>query len=63
MNKPGFDELDMEAFDTAKAKNKKKKEVIDAIKGFLTKRDVKSREIINKFRKFLSHMTDTKDID
>ena len=56
MNKLGFDELDMEAFDTAKAKtrNKKKKEVIDNIKDFLAKRNVKNRDIINKFQKYLS---------
>jgi len=56
MNKLGFDELDMEAFDTAKAKtkNKKKKEVIDDIKDFLTERNVKNTEIINKFQKYLS---------
>ena len=65
MNKLGFDELDMEAFDTAKAKtkNKKKKEVIDDIKGFLAERNVKNTEIINKFQKYLSLETDTKDIN
>ena len=62
MNKLGFDELDMEAFDTAKSKTKntKKREVIDEIKDFLAKRDGKNTEIINKFRKYLSHVTDTK---
>ncbi len=56
MNKLGFDELDMGAFDTAKAKtkNKKKKEVIDNIKDFLAKRNVKNTEIIEKFQKYLS---------
>jgi radical SAM protein with 4Fe4S-binding SPASM domain len=56
MNKLGFDELDMSAFDTAKAKtkNEKKKEVIDDIKDFLAKRNVKNTEIINKFEKYLS---------
>ncbi len=56
MNKLGFDELDMSAFDTAKAntKNEKKKEVIDDIKDFLAKRNVKNTEIINKFQKYLS---------
>ena len=56
MNKLGFDELDMEAFDTAKAKtkNKKKKEVIDDIKDFLAERNVKNTKIINKFQKYLS---------
>jgi len=60
MNKLGFDELDMEAFDTAKAKtkNKKKKEVIDDIKDFLAERNVKNTEIINKFQKYLSHVSD-----
>ena len=60
MNKLGFDKLDMEAFDTAKAKTKntKKREVIDDIKDFLAKRDGKNTEIINKFRKYLSHVTD-----
>lgn len=64
MNKLGFDELDMEAFDTAKAKtkDKKKKEVIDNIKDFLAKRNVKNRDIINKFQKYLSAETDTRDI-
>jgi hypothetical protein len=63
MNKLGFDELDMEAFDTAKAKtqNKKKKEVIDDIKDFLSKRDAKNTEIINKFQKYLS--TGTEEMD
>jgi len=63
MNKLGFDKLDMDAFDTAKAKTKntKKKEVIDDIKDFLAKRDGKNTEIINNFRKYLSHVTDTKD--
>ena len=63
-NLSGFDELDMAAFDTAKAKTKntKKKEVIDDIKDFLDKRDGKNTEIINKFRKYLSHVPDnTKD--
>lgn len=56
MNKLGFDELDMSAFDTAKAKtkNEKKKQVIDDIKNFLAKRDVKNTEIISKFQKYLS---------
>jgi len=65
MNKLGFNELNMEAFDTAKekTKNTKKKEVIDDIKDFLAKRDGKNTEIINKFRKYLSHVTDTKDIE
>ncbi|MBS1257247.1 MAG: PqqA peptide cyclase [Candidatus Scalindua arabica] len=60
MNKLGFDELDMEAFDTAKAKtkNKKKKEVIDDIKDFLAERNVKNTEIIKKFQKYLSTETD-----
>ena len=64
MNKLGFDELDMEAFDTAKAKtkNKKKKEVINDIKNFLAERNVKNTDIINKFRKYLSAETDTRDI-
>lgn len=64
MNKLGFDELDMEAFDTAKAKtkDKKKKEVIDNIKDFLAKRNVKNRDIINKFQKYLSAETDTRNI-
>lgn len=64
MNKLGFDELDMEAFDTAKAKtkDKKKKEVIDNIKDFLAKRNVKNRDIINKFQKYLSAETDIRDI-
>ena len=57
MNKLGFDELDMSAFDTAKekTKNEKKKEVIDDIKDFLAKRNVKNAEIINKFQKYLSN--------
>ncbi len=60
MNKLGFDKLDMEAFDTAKSKTKntKKREVIDDIKDFLAKREGKNTEIINKFRKYLSHVTD-----
>ncbi len=60
MNKLGFDELDMEAFDTAKAKtkNKKKKEVIEDIKDFLAERNVKNTEIIEKFQKYLSIETD-----
>ena len=65
MNKLGFDKLDMSAFDTAKAKtkNQKKKEVIDDIKDFLAKRDGKNTEIIDKFRKYLSHVTEnTKDV-
>jgi AdoMet-dependent heme synthase len=64
MNKLGFAELDMDAFDTAKAKikNKKKKEVIDDIKDFLAERNVKNTDIINKFQKYLSLETDTKDI-
>ena len=63
MNKLGFDELDMEAFDTAKSKTKntKKREVIDDIKDFLSKRDGKNTEIINKFRKYLSHVPDKND--
>jgi len=63
MNKLGFDKLDMEAFDTAKAKTKntKKKEVIDDIKDFLSKREGQNKEIINKFRKYLSYVPDTKD--
>ena len=62
MNKLGFDKLDIEAFDTAKAKTKntKKREVIDDIKDFLSNRDVKNTEIINKFQKYLSHVPDTK---
>ena len=65
MNKLGFDELDMEAFDKAKAKtkNKKKKEVIDDIKDFLTKRNVKNTEIINKFQKYLSHVTGPEEMN
>jgi len=65
MNKLGFDELDMEAFDTAKAKtkNKKKKEVIDDIKDFLAERNVKNTGIINKFQKYLSLETDTRDVN
>jgi len=56
MNKLGFDELDMDAFDTAKAKtkNKKKKKVIDDIKDFLAERNVKNTKIIEKFQKYLS---------
>ncbi len=56
MNKLGFDELDMEAYDTAKAKtkNKKKKEVIDDIKDILAERNVNNTEIIEKFQKYLS---------
>ncbi len=63
MNKLGFKELDMGAFDTAKAKtkNKKKQDVIDDIKEFLDKRDVKNTEIINKFQRYLSYMPDTKN--
>lgn len=64
MNKLGFDELDMDAFDTAKAKtkDKKKKAVIDNIKDFLAKRNVKNTDIINKFQQYLSAETDTRDI-
>lgn len=64
MNKLGFDELDMDAFDTAKAKtkDKKKKAVIDDIKDFLAKRNVKNTDIINKFQQYLSAETDTRDI-
>jgi hypothetical protein len=63
MNKLGFDKLDMEAFDTAKSKtkNSKKREVIDDIKDFLAKRDGKNTDIINKFRKYLSHVPDKND--
>jgi hypothetical protein len=63
MNKLGFDKLDMSAFDTAKekTKNTKKKEVIEDIKDFLSKRDGKNTEIISKFKKYLSHVPDTKD--
>ncbi len=63
MNKLGFDKLDMDAFDTAKSKTKstKKRDVIDDIKDFLSKREGKNTEIINKFKKYLSHLPDTKD--
>ncbi len=65
MNKLGFDKLDMKAFDTAKAKtrNEKKKEVIDDIKDFLAERNVKNTQIIEKFQKYLSPETDTRDIN
>jgi radical SAM protein with 4Fe4S-binding SPASM domain len=57
IKKLGLDELRIEAFDMAKLKlkSKRKKEVIDNIKGFLNDRTEKNTEIITKFKKYLSH--------
>ncbi|GJQ58299.1 MAG: radical SAM protein [Candidatus Scalindua sp. AMX11] len=59
MNKLGFDELDLGAFDVAKlkTKNRKKKDVIDEIKDFLAKRSGTNEQIITKFQKYLSQET------
>ncbi len=62
MNKLGFDDLDLGAFDMAKLKtqNKKKRAVIDEIKDFLEKRSGKNEQIITKFQKYLSQETGIK---
>ncbi len=61
IKKLGLDELRIEAFDIAKLKlkSKKKKEVIDNIKGFLNDRTEKNTEIITKFKEYLSHEVNT----
>jgi hypothetical protein len=61
IKKLGLDELRIEAFDIAKLKlkSKKKKEVIDNIKGFLNDRTEKNTEIITKFKKYLSQEVNT----
>ena len=63
IKKLGLDELRIEAFDMAKLKlkSKKKKEVIDNIKGFLNDRTEKNTEIITKFKKYLSQEVNTSD--
>jgi len=55
MKKIGFEELKMDAFDKAKEKLKsaRKKEVIDDIKDFLSKRTSKNEAIIEKFQQYL----------
>jgi len=55
MKKIGFEELKMDAFDKAKEKLKsaRKKEVVDDIKDFLSKRTSKNEAIIEKFRQYL----------
>jgi hypothetical protein len=55
IKKIGFEELKIEAFDTAKEKLKsaRKKEVIENIKDFLSKRTSKNEEILRKFQEYL----------
>lgn len=55
MKKIGFEELKIDAFDKAKEKlrSARKKEVIDNIKGFLSKRTSKNEAIIEKFVQYL----------
>ena len=55
MKKIGFEELKMDAFDKAKEKlrSARKKEVIDDIKDFLSKRTSKNEAIIEKFQQYL----------
>jgi hypothetical protein len=55
MKKIGFEELKIDAFDKAKEKLKsaRKKEVIDNIKDFLSKRTSKNEAIIEKFTQYL----------
>lgn len=55
MKKVGFEELKIDAFDKAKEKLKsaRKKEVIDDIKDFLSKRTSKNEAIIEKFQQYL----------
>ncbi len=55
IKKFGFDDLKMEVFAAAKdnIKNDKKKIVIDEIKGFLDKRDIKKTKIISLFEEYL----------
>src|SRR3989338_2920169 len=55
IKKIGFEELKMDAFDKAKEKLKsaRKKEVVDDIKDFLSKRTSKNEAIIEKFRQYL----------
>ena len=57
----GFDELRMDAWDTAreKLKNARKKEVIDKIKAFLGERTVKNEGIITKFQAYLKTACET----
>jgi hypothetical protein len=55
IKKIGFEELKIDAFDKAKEKLKdaRKKEVIDDIKDFLSKRTSKNEAIIEKFKQYL----------
>lgn len=55
MKKIGFEELKIDAFDKAKEKlrSARKKEVIDNIKDFLSKRTSKNEAIIEKFTQYL----------
>ncbi len=58
MKNMGFEELQMAAFDKAKAKmkNVRKKEVIGSIQGFLEQRTTKNKSIMNKFEKYFSDL-------
>jgi hypothetical protein len=55
IKKIGFEELKIDAFDKAKEKLKsvRKKEVIESIKDFLSKRTSKNDVIIEKFKQYL----------
>ena len=63
MKNMGFEELQMKAFGKAKEKMKniRKKEVIRNIQSFLEKRTGKNQSIINKFEKYFSELSASKD--